>query len=166
MSKLLKEKKGKEIALAVISLITAVLSYGYVILHPTIGIDDTELERYVLNGWEPLFNRPTLVIPGLVLRFDRYIPFLYDILGALLIVLAALVWIYVFDKVSGHKIHFLSYCLFAVIFISSPIICETYIFYLHNGEGAAFLMTAFATLAYYNYINSNKIRFLLVSLAL
>ena len=69
MSKLLKEKKGKEIALAVISLITAVLSYGYVILHPTIGIDDTELERYVLNGWEPLFNRPTLVIPGLVLRF-------------------------------------------------------------------------------------------------
>lgn len=166
MTKLLQEKKGKVIILAVISLITAILSYGYVVLHPSIGIDDTEIERYVLKGWEPLFNRPTLVIPGLILKFDRLIPYLYDILGVLLIIGAALVWIYVFDKVSEHRIHLLSYCVFIIIFISSPIICETYIFYLHNGEGISFLMTAFATLSFYEFINEKKLRFLFLAVAL
>lgn len=163
MTKLLKEKKGNVIALAVISIITAILSYGYVISNPTIGIDDTELERYVLKGWEPLFNRLTLVIPGLILRFDKYIPYLYDILGVIFIVAAAIVWLYVWFTVSKKRLHFLSCCLFVILFISSPLICETYIFYLHNGEGMAFLMIAVATWGFYRFVKDKRIKYLIIS---
>ena len=141
--------KFQMIVIAVVTTITAFLSYGYEILHPTIGIDDTEIERYVLKGWEPLFNRPTLVIPGLILKIDHYVPYVFDIIGMLFMIIAACMFCFIWRSITKNRLHIVSYCIFAVLLISSPIMCETYIFYLHNGAGIAFILVAIATYAAY-----------------
>lgn len=147
--------KLKAAVIVVVTAITAFFAYGYEILHPTVGIDDTEIERYVLKGWEPLFNRPTLVIPGLILRFDKYVPYVYDILGMVFMIAAACLFCYIWHYISGGRIHTVSYCLFSVLFVSSPIMCETFIFYLHNGAGVAFIFVAVATYAAYRFVFKN-----------
>ena len=52
---MMKQKKSyfirKEYLLPL--LFTAVLSFGYLVTHETIGIDDTAIERYLEEGLEP-----------------------------------------------------------------------------------------------------------------
>ncbi len=139
-------------------LAVAVLTYGYFVTHSSIGMDDTAIETYFVNGFAPYVGRWTLFLLNRIFNFATYTPYFMDILGVALLCLASYLFCVLWTRISGGKIHTLSLIAFATIFITYPLIGEVYIFYLHNGISLSFLLMAFTGLAWWDYLSRGNRR--------
>lgn len=144
-------KNGKWIVRILIAV--AVLTYGYFVTHSTIGMDDTAIETYFVEGFAPYVGRWTLFLLNYVFDFASYTPYFMDILGVALLCLAAYLFCVLWTRISGGKVRTLSLIAFATIFITYPLIGEVYIFYLHNGISLSFVLMALTGLAWWDYLS-------------
>ena len=78
----------------------------------------------------------------------KYTPFLTDFIGVVLLVMAAVLMSVLFRRIFGEKIPVAGYVAFACVFLSNPIISEVYVYYLHNGIGIGYVLTALALLLF------------------
>jgi len=139
-----------------ILLAVAVLTYGYFVTHSTIGMDDTAIETYFVDGFAPYVGRWTLFLLNYVFDFATYTPYFMDILGVALLVLSAYLFCVLWTRISGGNIHILSLTAFATIFITYPLVGEVYIFYLHNGISFSLVLMALTGLAWWDYLSKGK----------
>ncbi|MCR5256365.1 MAG: glucosyltransferase domain-containing protein [Acetatifactor sp.] len=143
----------KRILVILFTIVASLAAYSYLAFHNTVGIDDTELSRYVCGGWEPQVNRwGTYVIGKLINISDaNFMPGLYEIAGAMFLVAAALIFDVLFDKVLGGGVPVWGYLLFNGLLVTGAFMEEVMIFYLHNAVCLAFFFVAESLLSLYYF---------------
>lgn len=121
--------------------IVMVLSYLYLWTHPSMGVDDTAMPRYFIDGFAPHLGRCTLFLLEKIVHIVDFTPVVTDVIGVVLMALSALIAGVVWQKSSQQKISLGACAIFTCFFISYPLINEVYVYYLHNGLGIAYVLT-------------------------
>lgn len=120
-------------------ILTAVCSYGFLITHQTVGIDDTPYAYYFEEGLVAIVGRWVLFLLNKLLRISEFSPFMMDLVGLILLFAAVMVWSTLLYSVLKDRLPMWGYLFFAGIFMSSPIISEVFTYYLHNGVAIGYL---------------------------
>lgn len=134
--------------------LTAVCSYGYAIVQPSIGIDDTAVPLYLEDGLEVVMGRWTIFLLNKVFHVSDFAPFMTELVGVLFLMAAATVFNVLLRRLSGNRAGILVSTVFACAFISNPIIGEVFVYYWHDGAGLGYLLTAFALLCFHSGMES------------
>lgn len=120
-------------------ILTAVCSYGFLITHQTVGIDDTPYAYYFEEGLVAIVGRWVLFLLNKLLRISEFSPFMMDLVGVILLFVAVMVWSTLLYSVLRDRLPMWGYLFFAGIFMSSPLISEVFTYYLHNGVAIGYL---------------------------
>ena len=131
-----------------ILLLIGVCTYGFVITHYAIGIDDTAISLYFDEGLAPYVGRWTLYIINKVIPLTKMSPFFMELISMIIMLFSATTWCILLRKICNGcvELPIWMYAIFAGIFISCPLISEVYVYYLHNGLCLAYGFTALSLL--------------------
>lgn len=159
----LKSFVGNKYILIFTSLAVA-LGYGFALTNPSISIDDTAASLYFEGGELIAQGRFFPIIINRILGGINFTPFWLEFVAIILMVLAGLLYLCLFKKVTKDKLSKIAYVLFIPIFISYPIINEIFIYNTAViSIGIGYLFTAVATIFVYEFVsNKEKILSLLV----
>ncbi len=138
-----REFISNKIYMIMLSL-TAVCSYGFMVSHPTVGIDDTAIPAYFQDGLAPAMGRWSLYLLNKLFHVSDFAPWMTELAGVLLLMASATLWCAVIYQIAGRTVSVWGYAFFAALFISCPLISEVYVYYLHNGISIAYGVTALA----------------------
>lgn len=119
--------------------LTGVFSYGFLVTHHTIGIDDTPYAYYFEEGLSAIVGRWVMVLLNKAAHISDFAPFLTDLVGVLFFMAAVTVWSVLFYSVLEDKVPMFGYLVFSCVFISSPLLSEVFTYYLHNGVAVGYL---------------------------
>ena len=121
--------------------LTAALSYGFMVTHPAIGIDDTPYAYYFQEGLAAIVGRWVLYLLNKVFWIGEFAPLVTDLAGVMILMAAVTVWAALFRVILQRRIPEWGYLFFAAVFLSCPLISEVYTYYLHNGISIGYLCT-------------------------
>lgn len=127
-----------KIYLPLLSL-TAAFSYGFMVTHHTVGIDDTPYAYYFQEGLSAIVGRWVLFLLNKFFWISEFAPLATDLAGVLILMAAVTVWAALFRCILREKVPEWGYFFFAAIFLSCPLISEVYTYYLHNGISIGYL---------------------------
>lgn len=133
--------------------VTAVCSYGYAIVQPGLGIDDTATELYFVDGVAVVMGRWVIFLLNRILNMAKFAPFFIDFIGVLLLIAAVVLLCVLFRRILGEKVPLWGYIIFSCVFLSNPIISEVYIYYIHNGIGLGYILIALALLLFLDMLD-------------
>ena len=139
-------------------VLTAILSYGFLIINPTIGIDDTASERFFQDGLELYMGRWVLFLINKIFHFAEFAPFLTELVAVIFFCISVTLWCVVLKRVLKDEFKTIGYTIFACVLISSPILSEILTYYTHNGICMAYGVTAIAVLAFLEGIKRERRR--------
>ncbi len=150
MAKLFQETKWFfQQKLYVVALaVTAACGYGFMITHPSIGIDDTALDLYLIDGIMVEMGRWVMYLLNKVFHFSEFAPFMTELIGVLFLMLAAVLYCVLMRRILGERAGIVICTVFSCIFISSPIMGMVFIYYFHNGVGLGYVLSALSLLAF------------------
>lgn len=156
MRKILEETKWLlNQKLYVIALaITAACGYGYAIVTPIIGIDDTAVELYFRDGLAVAVGRWTVYLLNKFLYIVEFSPFMMELVGVILLCIGATLFAILMRRILGERMSVVACTIFACIFVSNPIISDVYIYYYHNGVDLAYILVALALMLYMDGIEA------------
>lgn len=143
---------------AVAVSLTAVCSYGFLVSHETIGIDDTCIPLYFEDGLAPAVGRWTLYLINKCFHLSDFAPWMTEIAGVLLLLFAVTAWCVVFSRILGRGKSIVGYTFFSAVFLSCPLISEIYVYYLHNGISLAYGLTAICLLLVLKAMETGQIK--------
>lgn len=147
--------KEKTIYLVLLS-ITALLGYGFLVTHGTVGIDDTPYQYYFDEGLNVVVGRWVLFLVNKVFSIANYAPFATDLAGVLILMVGVSVWIKLFFRICGKHIPLWAYCLGGCIFLSCPLLAEVYTYHLHNGVSLGYLFSGVSLLFMEEFFDSEN----------
>lgn len=136
--------------------LTAIFSFGFLVINPTIGIDDTASEIFFQDGLEPYMGRWVLFLLNKLFHFAEFAPFLTELVAAIFFCISVTLWCIVFKRVLKDEFKSIGYTIFACVFISSPILSEILTYYTHNGICMAYGVTAIAVLTFLEAVKREK----------
>jgi hypothetical protein len=123
----------------------SLLSFITLLLHPTVGIDDTSFSIYFVDGVAPAAGRWCLYLIQKIIPLS-YNPYVIEFLGILIWNLSVSIWCAIFRQISNSSGSIWGFTLFSCIMISSPILSEILVWYLHNGIFIGYGLTALAVI--------------------
>lgn len=148
--------KDKVFVIAII--LVTILSFGFTITHPSVGMDDTAFDRYYQDKEMLAIGRWGSYLVYQILNITEFIPFWIDFIASFIIMATAVLWCLFLKKNLEEKFSNTAYTIFATIFISFPIINEIFIF--ENCNIAVMLGSFLASLGimvfYENYSKIHK----------
>lgn len=146
-----------KIFITIIILVT-ILSFGFTITHPSVGMDETAFDRYYQDGEMLESGRWGSYLIYKVLNIIEFTPFWLDFVVTGIIMVTAILWCIFLKKNLKEKLSLGAYIVFSTVFISFPLINECYIF--SNSSLAVMIGTLLASLGimlfYENYNNVHK----------
>ena len=111
-------------------ILVTVLSFGFTITHPSVGMDDTAFDRYY-QGKEMLsIGRWGSYLVYQILDITEFVPFWIDFIASFIIMVTAVLWCVFLKKNLGDKLSDTAYIIFATVFISFPVINEIFILFI------------------------------------
>lgn len=140
-------------------ILTAACSYGFQIVHPVIGIDDTAVELYLQDGLEVVMGRWTLFLINRVFPVAEFAPFMLELVGVIFLTISSILFCVLMKNCIGEKdskSYLIAYTVFACVLISNPIISEVFIYFYHNGSGLAYILTALALIVFEKTLEKSK----------
>lgn len=135
--------------------LAAIGSYGFKISHISIGIDDTCVPLYFEDGLAPAVGRWTLFLINKIFHISEFTPWITDLVGVLFLIVSSALWCVLLWRVFGNRVSDIGYVFFASLFITCPLISEVYVYYLHNGIGLGYGLTAVALLYVQDILKNN-----------
>ena len=126
--------------------LTAVMSYGFAICQPMVGVDDSAIGRYFEDGLGPIMGRFGYFLLNKICPVAEYTPFITDFIGVLLLVVGSALWCLVWEKAMNRKLSVAAATGFSCVMISCPMISDVFIYYLHNGIGICYCLSALLVL--------------------
>lgn len=126
-------------AYALLSSLVAMGGYGFKIVHPVMGIDDTPYAYYFQEGLAAVVGRWVLFVLNKFVHIAEFAPFVTDLAAVLLLMAAVTVWGMLFYSILGDRIPRYGYWFFSCIFLSCPLISEVFTYFLHNGIAVGYL---------------------------
>lgn len=151
------------------TILTAMLSYGFAICQPMVGVDDSAIGRYFSEGIGPIMGRFGYYLLGKICPVTDYTPFVTDFIGVLLLMLGATLWCVVWERAMGRRLSIMARTAFACVMISCPMISEVFIYYLHNGICINYCLSALLVLYFMEAMEAarkEKISKLFISIVL
>lgn len=127
-------------------LLTAVLSYGFAVCQPMVGVDDSAIGRYFADGIGPIMGRFGYYLLHKICPVAEYTPFITDFLGVLFLVIGSALWCLVWERAMQRTVSEKAATIFSCVMISCPMISEVFIYYLHNGIGICYCLSALCML--------------------
>jgi hypothetical protein len=127
-------------------ILISILSFMTLLIHPTVGIDDTSFSLYFVDGVAPAAGRFSLFWIGKIFPLG-YNPYIMELLGLCIWNVSVSIWCGLFRKISGDSVPIWGYTLFSCMMLSSPILSELLVWYLHNGIFIGYGMAALAAAA-------------------
>ncbi len=128
--------------------LTAVMSYGFAVCQPMIGVDDSAIGRYFAEGLGPIMGRFGYFLLNKICPVAEYTPFVVDFIGVLFLILGAVLWCLIWEKAMGHRLSLMASTCFSCVMISCPMISEVFIYYLHNGVCMCYCLSALLILLF------------------
>lgn len=122
--------------------ITAVMSYGFAVCQPIIGVDDSAIGRYFGEGLGPIMGRFGYFLLNKICPVAEFTPFITDFIGVLFLMLGTVLWCLVWEKAMGQRLSVMAATAFSCVMISCPMISEVFIYYLHNGVCMCYCLSA------------------------
>ena len=154
----------KKIEYIIPLIITAILSFGFVITHYSVNIDTLSSERYYREGELLTQSRYGGVLLDKILGVMEYNPFFVDCLAVIFLVMASITFCILFKKISKTKINTVAYTIFSSLFVSYPLINEIFVYTpMSFGICFSFFIAAVILNLLYSYRDSKKIRNLVYS---
>ena len=145
-------------------IITAILSFGFVITHYSVNIDTLSSERYYREGELLTQSRYGGVLLDKIFGVMEYNPFFVDCLAVIFLVMASIAFCILFKKISKNKINTVAYTIFSCLFVSYPLINEIFVYTpMSLGVCFSFFIVAVILNLLYSYRYSKKIRNLIYS---
>ncbi len=129
-------------------VLTALASYGFAICQPSIGIDDSCIGLYFNDGLGAYIGRFGFYLIDKICPVTEYTPFITDLIGVLFLMLGSVLWILVFEKAMKRNMSMMASTCFCCVMISCPMISDVFIYYLHNGIGIAYCLSALMMLTF------------------
>ncbi len=143
-------------------IVIAIIGFGFAITHTTVDIDDLDGDRYLgpgnrmlsagrfgLNFWAKIFGSG---------YNDPYHSFTIDLIAVILLIMAAIQFCILFQRVTDNKFSMLECTLFSCLFISYPLINEIW---EYNGANLAvcggYLLAALSVYCMYEVIENINI---------
>ncbi len=130
--------------------LTAVLSFGYLVTHQTVGIDDTPYAYYFEEGLAVIVGRWLMFLINRVFHISDFAPFVTDLAGVLILMAAVTVWCVLMKRIFRGKIPMVGYILYACLFLSNPLHSEVFTYYLHNGVATGYLFTGISLCCFWD----------------
>lgn len=127
--------------------IAAASGYGFKVMHPAIGIDDTSYAYYFQEGLVAIVGRWVLFLLNKVMAIGEYAPFFTDFAAVLVFMLAVTVWCTFFYSIFGERIPKWGYGFFSALFLTNPLISEVFTYFLHNGIAVGYLFSGISLCA-------------------
>lgn len=122
-------------------IFTTLCSYGFLVTHHTVGVDDTPFALYFEEGLNAIIGRWFLFVLNKVFHVADFAPFITDLAGALILMTAAVVWGVLLYSICRERVPLWGYLFFSCIFLSCPLLAEVYPYHLHNGVSVGYLCT-------------------------
>ena len=119
--------------------LTAILSYGYLITHQTVGIDDTPYAYYFEEGLAAIVGRWVMFLLNKFVHIADFAPFVTELAAVLIFMAGVSVWCVLMKRILGERIPDVGYLLFSCLFLSNPLLSEVFTYYLHNGVATGYL---------------------------
>lgn len=144
MKKLLEDARwlfGQKLYVIALA-ITAVCGYGFEIVTPIIGIDDTAVKLYIGDGLEVVMGRWTVYLLNKLFHMAEYAPFMMELIGVILLCIGATLFVVLLRRIFGERVGIVAATIFACVYVSNPIISELYIYYYHNGVDFGYILLA------------------------
>ena len=109
-------------------IIVLIGSYGYLLTHATVNMDNLSGDRYYDEN--ELIKQQRLASPIIDKIFDimDFYPFFGDFIAVLILFIAVILFCTLFDFLSKGKIKMIAYTIFACFFVSYPMIMESFAF--------------------------------------
>ena len=108
--------------------IVAVLCYGFLLTHSSVGIDDEIFSFYYEGGGQFRMGRWSGPLLNFFLNWAEYLPFWREFLGTLFLVVGATIFVFIFEQASGGRIKGWTAAAFSGTMISFPFISNLFIF--------------------------------------
>lgn len=124
-----KESLGrliKNIKFIIPVIITALLSFGFVLTHYSVNIDTLAYDKYFEQNELLAQGRFTAPFINKILGVMNFNPFFVDTLAVIFMTIAAILFCLLFNRVAKSKLNDIVYTIFACLFISYPLICEIF----------------------------------------
>lgn len=137
--------------------LTGLFSFGYLVTHSTVGIDDTPYLRYFEEGLSAIVGRWVMFLINKVFHVAEFAPFMTDLAGVLILMAAVTVWCTLMKKLFWEKIPMAGYILYACLFLSNPLHSEVFTYYLHNGVALGYLFCGIALCCFLEGISRKKL---------
>lgn len=139
----------------IIIILAAAGAYGFQVSHAAVGIDDTAIGLYFEEGLAPVMGRWTLFVINKLFHISHFSPWITDLAGVFFLLLAGLLWCVLLYRLFGMEVPLLGYTFFAAFFVTCPLISEVYVYYLHNGIGLGYVLSALSLLLIQNVLKKN-----------
>lgn len=136
--------------------LTAVFSYGFLVTHQTVGIDDTPYAYYFRDGLVAIVGRWVLFLLNKIFHIADFAPFITDLAGVLILMTAVTVWCTLLYTILKRQAPMWGYLFFSCIFLSCPLISEVYTYYLHNGVSIGYLCVGLSLCFYRELLEGLK----------
>lgn len=136
-------------------IIAAIAGYGYEITHTSMGIDDVCIEIYFDDGLGVAIGRWPFYLINKIFHITDFQPFLLELLSVMFLMFAAILWSSVIRYILQKEIPMICYIVFSAMFLDYSLIAEVFIYYLQNGIGIIYCLTAVSLFVYY-YIQTQR----------
>lgn len=108
-------------------VLVGVLGFGYILGHPTIAIDNTGEPFYFLGNGLLSQGRYSQVLLYGLFHLKSMSP-ITPVMGVVLLVLSAFFWGGLFSYASGGRLGRLGLLLFGALFVSYPLVAESFVY--------------------------------------
>lgn len=141
-----------------VSLIfAAIAGYGYEIIHTSMGIDDVCIEIYFDDGLGVAIGRWPFYLINKIFHLTDFAPFILEFIAVAFMVFAAILWSTVIRYILQRELPIICYIVFSAMLVDYSLIAEVFVYYLQNGIGIIYCLTAVALFVFY-YIQTEDMK--------
>jgi len=144
--------------------IVALLSYGFLITHQSLSIDDLANDRYFAGGDLIAQGRFTAPLLNIFFGGFDFFPFITALLSVILLIFAAILICALFKRTAESLLNPHSYTVFTCIFISYPLINEIFSYDVARLIiGLGLTMVAVTLILQTKYIETGEIKYVITA---
>lgn len=156
----------KDVKFIIPVIITAILSFGFVITHHSINIDTLSYDRYFNEGELIAQGRISATIINKIFNVMSFNPFFVDAIAVIFLIIGSILFCLLFGRVAKDKFKNVVYTIFSCMFISYPLICEIFT-YMPAGlsVGIGYCLVALSLMIVYEscFLEYNKFKTIVIN---
>lgn len=142
-----------------LTVLSAILGYGYLWMHGTCGIDDVSIDLYFEKGIGVAIGRWPYYLINKIIPIAEYTPFIGDFITVAVMLIAAIVWCILLRMLITQSVSIWAYIVFVFVFMDYSMNADIFVFYLQNGLGWVHLFSVISLIAFLHLqYNQEKIK--------